>query len=163
MAAPCRGRGGAPDQPPSNRDDVVLGGGNVKNLKELPKGSRAGNNDNAFLGGFRLWEKAVGQRRTPAPKLGTQRSESIAGSKWRQAPRALPLRRPVRRLELWNGGITTTDCWNNNGVMECWNVGNWLQSSACHSLCYGYSSTPIFDSSNSSMIPSFHCSNIPAV
>jgi len=39
-------------------DDVVLGGGNVKKLKELPKGSRAGDNTNAFLGGFRLWEQA---------------------------------------------------------------------------------------------------------
>jgi polyphosphate glucokinase len=38
-------------------DDVVLGGGNVKKLKELPKGSRAGDNANAFRGGFRLWEK----------------------------------------------------------------------------------------------------------
>jgi polyphosphate glucokinase len=37
-------------------DDVVLGGGNVKNLKELPPGCRAGDNANAFLGGFRLWE-----------------------------------------------------------------------------------------------------------
>jgi polyphosphate glucokinase len=36
-------------------DDVVLGGGNVKNLKELPPGCRAGDNANAFLGGFRLW------------------------------------------------------------------------------------------------------------
>jgi polyphosphate glucokinase len=38
-------------------DDVVLGGGNVKRLKSLPKGCRAGDNANAFLGGFRLWEK----------------------------------------------------------------------------------------------------------
>jgi polyphosphate glucokinase len=37
-------------------EDVVLGGGNVKKLKELPPGSRAGNNANAFLGGFRLWK-----------------------------------------------------------------------------------------------------------
>ena len=37
-------------------DDVVLGGGNVKELKELPKGCRAGDNANAFVGGFRLWE-----------------------------------------------------------------------------------------------------------
>ncbi|MCL7419691.1 MAG: ROK family protein [Methylobacter sp.] len=36
-------------------DDVVLGGGNVEKLKELPPGCRAGNNANAFLGGFRLW------------------------------------------------------------------------------------------------------------
>jgi polyphosphate glucokinase len=39
-------------------DDVVLGGGNVKRLKELPPKCRAGDNANAFLGGFRLWESA---------------------------------------------------------------------------------------------------------
>lgn len=38
-------------------DDVVLGGGNVRKLKVLPKGCREGANANAFLGGFRLWEK----------------------------------------------------------------------------------------------------------
>ena len=39
-------------------DDVVLGGGNVKELEELPQGCRRGDNANAFLGGFRLWEQA---------------------------------------------------------------------------------------------------------
>jgi predicted NBD/HSP70 family sugar kinase len=39
-------------------DDVVLGGGNVRHLKELPPGCRAGDNANAFLGGFRLWENS---------------------------------------------------------------------------------------------------------
>lgn len=38
-------------------DEVVLGGGNVNNLGELPPGCRAGKNINAFLGGFRLWGK----------------------------------------------------------------------------------------------------------
>jgi polyphosphate glucokinase len=38
-------------------DDVVLGGGNVKKLKALPEGCRAGANANAFIGGFRLWDK----------------------------------------------------------------------------------------------------------
>jgi polyphosphate glucokinase len=37
-------------------DDVVLGGGNVKEMKEMPPGCRAGDNANAFLGGFRLWQ-----------------------------------------------------------------------------------------------------------
>ena len=37
-------------------DDVVIGGGNVKELKELPPGCRAGDNANAFIGGFRLWD-----------------------------------------------------------------------------------------------------------
>ena len=37
-------------------DEVVLGGGNVHKLKRLPKGCRAGDNANAFIGGFRLWQ-----------------------------------------------------------------------------------------------------------
>jgi len=41
-------------------EDVVLGGGNVKKLKELPPGCRAGDNANAFVGGFRLWQETSG-------------------------------------------------------------------------------------------------------
>ena len=37
-------------------DYVVLGGGNVQHLAELPAGVRRGDNHNAFAGGFRLWE-----------------------------------------------------------------------------------------------------------
>jgi polyphosphate glucokinase len=40
-------------------DDVVLGGGNAKKLKKLPPGCRKGNNANAFVGGFRLWDEAA--------------------------------------------------------------------------------------------------------
>jgi polyphosphate glucokinase len=40
-------------------DDVVLGGGNVEELKQLPPHCRAGNNANAFIGGFRLWDGTV--------------------------------------------------------------------------------------------------------
>jgi polyphosphate glucokinase len=36
-------------------DEVVLGGGAVDDLDELPEGSRRGANENAFVGGFRLW------------------------------------------------------------------------------------------------------------
>ena len=38
-------------------DDVVIGGGNAKLLKTLPKGARLGSNSNAFLGGYRLWKR----------------------------------------------------------------------------------------------------------
>ena len=40
-------------------DYVVLGGGNVRHLKRLPKGVRRGRNANAFKGGYRLWTIAV--------------------------------------------------------------------------------------------------------
>ena len=42
---------------------VVLGGGNVRKLKVLPPKCRAGENANAFRGGFRMWEKP-GKRRS---------------------------------------------------------------------------------------------------
>jgi len=38
-------------------EDVVLGGGNVNNLTRLPPGCRTGDNANAFVGGFRLWQR----------------------------------------------------------------------------------------------------------
>jgi len=37
-------------------DDVVVGGGNAKFLRSLPKGVRLGSNANAFIGGYRLWK-----------------------------------------------------------------------------------------------------------
>jgi polyphosphate glucokinase len=39
--------------------DVVLGGGNAKELDPLPAGTRLGDNANAFPGGFRLWQEDV--------------------------------------------------------------------------------------------------------
>ena len=40
--------------------DVVLGGGNARKLKTLPDGCRIGDNENAFTGGFRLWDETIG-------------------------------------------------------------------------------------------------------
>jgi polyphosphate glucokinase len=51
-------------------DEVVLGGGNSKQLRALPIGCRRGDNKNAFAGGFRLFpggnEAARGAARTRA-------------------------------------------------------------------------------------------------
>ena len=43
-------------------DYVVLGGGNSKNLKDLPPGAELGDNRNAFVGGMRLWKDEAKQR-----------------------------------------------------------------------------------------------------
>jgi polyphosphate glucokinase len=40
-------------------DYVVLGGGNNKKLKELPPGALLGSNENAFIGGLRLWGQSA--------------------------------------------------------------------------------------------------------
>ena len=40
-------------------DYVVLGGGNVRKLKKLPRGVHRGDNRNAFVGGVRLWQQSA--------------------------------------------------------------------------------------------------------
>ena len=50
-------------------DYVVLGGGNVKKLKELPPACISGNNANAFIGGFRMWEGPADSRTKPDPDV----------------------------------------------------------------------------------------------
>jgi hypothetical protein len=37
-------------------DYVVIGGGNAKRLKRLADNERLGDNNNAFVGGLRLWQ-----------------------------------------------------------------------------------------------------------
>jgi polyphosphate glucokinase len=50
-------------------DEVVLGGGNAHKLKKLPPLCRVGDNDDAFLGGFRLWEQdGVSRPASPSDK-----------------------------------------------------------------------------------------------
>ena len=56
---------------------VVLGGGNAKKIKKLPPDTRLGDNQNAFVGGFRLWDKEA------APRAGG--TEKNAAAKKRDA------------------------------------------------------------------------------
>jgi predicted NBD/HSP70 family sugar kinase len=51
-------------------DYVVIGGGNARKLKRLPKNARLGSNDFAFLGGFRVWHHAAAP---PAAAKGYRR------------------------------------------------------------------------------------------
>jgi polyphosphate glucokinase len=37
-------------------DYIVIGGGNVDKIKDLPDNCRLGDNENAFKGGFRIWQ-----------------------------------------------------------------------------------------------------------
>lgn len=60
-------------------DEVVLGGGNVKKLEELPPGCRAGNNADAFLGGFRLWEASADGRPATAATPSRQSASKPEG------------------------------------------------------------------------------------
>lgn len=42
-------------------DYVVVGGGNARLLKKLPPKTQLGDNNNAFRGGFRLWQEPKGR------------------------------------------------------------------------------------------------------
>jgi polyphosphate glucokinase len=60
-------------------DDVVLGGGNAKNLKKLPPSCRQGDNAYAFAGGFRMWETAKPSKQVANdPPLAPRHRRSIA-------------------------------------------------------------------------------------
>ena len=74
---------------------VILGGGNVKKLQELPPGCRVGDNAKAFLGGFRLWEEegTTGQTQmTAGSPLRTARPAWKALAAHHQQVRGLHLR-----------------------------------------------------------------------
>jgi polyphosphate glucokinase len=43
-------------------DYVILGGGLVHRLRRLPRGTERGRNENALLGGIRLWETTRNSR-----------------------------------------------------------------------------------------------------
>jgi polyphosphate glucokinase len=50
-------------------DYVVLGGGNASKVDPLPDGARRGGNDDAFTGGFRLWEQVIEPHDRPSPPV----------------------------------------------------------------------------------------------
>jgi polyphosphate glucokinase len=58
--------------------DVVLGGGNIHKLKELPPRCRKGDEANAFVGGIRLWEN-VSKRRLSAHPRARPRGKQAKG------------------------------------------------------------------------------------
>ena len=62
-------------------DDIVLSGGNVKYLNELPQKCRGGVNANAFTGGTRLWTAVSGSESDVAHQPSTRkRAAATAGA-----------------------------------------------------------------------------------
>ncbi|MBN9463394.1 MAG: ROK family protein [Burkholderiales bacterium] len=72
-------------------DYVVLGGGNARKLKPkmLPDDVRLGDNANAFLGGFRLWNEP-GAARPGEPTSGAGRPAPAAGARAERRPGRRP-------------------------------------------------------------------------
>jgi polyphosphate glucokinase len=87
-------------------DEVVLGGGNVKELKELPPKCRVGDNLNAFLGGFSLWEEVNESRSMvpPAASLTSNTPKSGKKSKYGGSSRSNSQARSVGKTARGRGG-----------------------------------------------------------
>jgi polyphosphate glucokinase len=58
-------------------DDVVLGGGNINNLASLPSRCRAGDNSDAFIGGFRIWMPTAERKLVSLENVGDDPSTTI--------------------------------------------------------------------------------------
>jgi polyphosphate glucokinase len=75
-------------------DEAVLCGGNVKKLSELPPGCRAGNNINAFLGGFRLWDKRIAKSKSAKHEIAS----CLSDRGHRRAEELFPKSEPPSRI-----------------------------------------------------------------
>jgi hypothetical protein len=54
-------------------EDLVLGGGNARKLKALPASARHVDNANAFVGGFRLWNRISSRKKKQTPSMHVSR------------------------------------------------------------------------------------------
>jgi polyphosphate glucokinase len=71
-------------------DEVVLGGGNAKELKELPPKCRIGDNRNAFRGGFRLWEEARRAQQLGSYSIHSKPVHRKGQRRWQHAHKQSP-------------------------------------------------------------------------
>jgi hypothetical protein len=84
--------------PRSSPDETVIGGGNVKKLNALPPHSRAGDNANAFRGGFRL---CGGGARSPAHRDSLETTDLIGEVPQMAARSEMPRLRSTSRDAVW--------------------------------------------------------------
>ena len=80
-------------------DDTVIGGGNVAKLDVLPPQCRAGDNSNAFRGGFRLWEDEDAARQ--AGTVRDERAEESERMPQMAAPSQTSRNRSTSRPAAW--------------------------------------------------------------
>ena len=67
-------------------DYVVLGGGQTRKLKSLPRGVRVGDNANAVLGGIRLWEESEHAPRRRKPIVAPSQRRRPQNATTKKAP-----------------------------------------------------------------------------
>ena len=62
-------------------DEAVIGGGNAKKLKKAPRGCRLGDNANAFIGGFRMWQPAKARTSLSLERSRHDRAKKAKGTR----------------------------------------------------------------------------------
>src|SRR5205823_519655 len=83
-------------------DYVVLGGGNVHRFNTLPKGIEKGQNENAFLGGARLWETKEHSRQVKWPYLRQLATRGLCPMRMQRQGRAKKkLKKELARMNWW--------------------------------------------------------------
>jgi len=98
-------------------DDVVIGGGNAKKLKELPPGCRLGDNAFAFLGGFRMWEPKTRRK----PPLPTTSSRQGKGSE--TAATRTELTMEIGMIGLGRMGANMVGAFSGNSIYASFSTG----------------------------------------
>lgn len=79
-------------------EDVVLGGGNAREIIEMPPRSRIGANSNAFPGGFRLWGDSVAATATaPAEAAGARKARKSPAKRAAKTGTRTSTRPPPRK------------------------------------------------------------------
>ena len=97
-------------------DEVVLGGGNAKELKELPPKCRLGDNRNAFQGGFRLWEQESDNAPSDFPRIDFKYAKCRKGRRtWQHAQKQWP---GARRSSARHGRISGRTI-RRSGIYTC--------------------------------------------
>ncbi len=105
-------------------DEVVLGGGNARLLKDVPKGARLGSNSLAIAGGERLWAGVARNR----PRARGTASPSQADGRGRSRPRRVTRRHgavaaratPRHRSTVLQGASTRGAATVTDGPASSW-------------------------------------------
>ena len=80
-------------------EEIVIGGGNACLIEEVPISCRLGENSNAFIGGFRLWEHPLGKPTAEKKKAISRSYERSPSRKKFTTKNTKPLKRHTKNTK----------------------------------------------------------------